>query len=333
MHRFLLLSILFLFCGDLFSQILPRDFEFSAERMTPRIAPTKNLDYGYGFTVKNDSITVDLPYFGQVYRTTFNNPGLHFSEPIRDYRVIQKKKSEIHEILVRTQTFEYLFSLEVFSNRNAYLNVIPTHAQSIYYMGRWKDPIADARTKVKLKTTAGNIVLSLYNETPLHRNNFINKVKAKTFNGRSFNRVIKDFVVQCGEEQPVDIIPAEIHYPNLIHKRGALAMGRCTDDATHELKSADEQFYVVWGRYNSEAQLQRADSIMQAWSYGRCSMDSNVRNYYQSHPGLPTLDGSYTVFGEVIEGLDIIEKIQAAATDENDRPLKDIIIKKAKIIR
>jgi len=189
------------------------------------------------------------------------------------------------------------------------------------------------RQRVFLETTEGNIVLELYDETPLHRDNFIKKVNQGVYNGRTFNRVIAGFVVQCGEEQEEDIIPAEIHYPQFFHRRGVLAMGRCTADSKHELKSADEQFYISWGRLNDDRMMQRADSLMNAWSYGRVKMDDTVREYYKTNPGLPSLDGSYTIFGEVVEGLDIIEKIQATETDKTDRPLKDITIKKATVIK
>lgn len=83
---------------------------------------------------------------------------------------------------------------------------------------------------------------------------------------------------------------------------------------------------------NDEKRMQRADSLMNAWSYGRVKMDGDVRDYYKSNPGIPSLDGSYTIFGEVSEGLDIIDRIQAAETDKNDRPIKDITITKATVI-
>lgn len=187
------------------------------------------------------------------------------------------------------------------------------------------------RTQVLLDTSEGEIVLALYDETPIHRDHFVELVKKGTYDGREFNRVIEGFVVQCGEEEAADVIPAEIHYPQLFHRRGVLAMGRCTNDPTRELKSASEQFYIAWGRMNDERRLHQADSLMQVRSYGRHQMDDQVRSYYQTHPGLPALDGSYTIFGEVIQGLDLIERIQATKTDANDRPLKPITIRKATV--
>ena len=185
------------------------------------------------------------------------------------------------------------------------------------------------RKQVTLDTSEGKIVLELYDETPLHRDQFLNHVRTGVYDGRTFNRVIRDFVVQCGEEEEADVIPAEIQYPQIFHRRGVLAMGRCTADPTHELKSANEQFYIVWGCLHDAKRLQQADSLMQVRSYGRHRMDPEVRQYYQEHPGLPALDGSYTIFGEVVEGLEIVERIQATQTNAEDRPIQPITIHKA----
>ncbi|MGM9803656.1 MAG: peptidylprolyl isomerase [Muribaculaceae bacterium] len=184
-------------------------------------------------------------------------------------------------------------------------------------------------TKVTLCTTLGDIEFTLYDDTPEHTRNFLQNVENGVYNGRTFNRVIADFVVQCGEEELNDVIPAEINYPKHHHFRGALAMGRCTDDAGHTLKSAKEQFYIVWGRSHDDKSLKRAAELMQERSYGRCKMDGNLRKYYKQKAGLPSLDGSYTVFGEVSSGLDVVEKIQAQPTDSTDRPLQDVTIIKA----
>lgn len=179
-------------------------------------------------------------------------------------------------------------------------------------------------TYVKLDTSEGEVVLMLYNETPKHRDNFVSNVRNGVYEGAAFNRVISDFMVQCGEEEAEDVIPAEICYPKRYHKRGALAMGRCTDDK--ELKSAQRQFYIAWGRQLNAKELLRDDSLMRAWSHGRCAMDSSLRKEYLTQPGIPYLDGSYTVFGEVVKGIEVIDRIQQQATDTHDRPLKEVTI-------
>ena len=185
--------------------------------------------------------------------------------------------------------------------------------------------------EVVLHTNMGDITVELYDDTPLHRDNFLNNVLTGYYNGKTFNRVIADFVVQCGEEELEDVVPAEICYPKHYHKRGALAMGRCTDDTERLLKSSRHQFYIVWGNVCDKKRIARAKQLMHERSYGRCKMNKSLERYYANNPGLPSLDGSYTVFGEVKSGLEIVERIQSAQTDSLDRPLDDIVIINASI--
>ena len=163
--------------------------------------------------------------------------------------------------------------------------------------------------EVVLHTNVGDITLVLYNDTPLHRDNFLNNVLAGCYDEKTFNRVIADFVVQCGEEELEDVIPAEICYPKHFHKRGALAMGRCTDDAEKLLRSSRYQFYISWGNVADKKRIARAKQLMRERSYGRCEMNKACEQYYAGNPGLPSLDGSYTVFGEVKSGMEIVERI------------------------
>ena len=186
---------------------------------------------------------------------------------------------------------------------------------------------SEETTYVALDTSEGEIVLMLYNETPLHRDHFVKNVKEGLYNGMSFNRVIADFMVQCGEEEAEDVVPAEICYPKRFHKRGALAMGRCTDDK--ELRSASRQFYIVWGKQLTEESLLRDDSLMRAWSFGRHQMDAELHRYYLKNPGTPYLDGSYTVFGEVVKGIEVVDRIQRHETDSQDRPVEEVKIRLA----
>lgn len=193
--------------------------------------------------------------------------------------------------------------------------------------------------RITFVTNAGKITVRLYNETPLHRDNFLKQAQLGTFDSLLFHRVIKNFMIQSGDptskyalpgafigdESPEPTVPAEFCYPRLYHKRGALAAARESDDVNPKQESSTRQFYIVWGRnYPTEAQLNRMDSTMFARS-GK-HLDASLREFYRKHPGTPFLDGSYTVFGEVTRGLKVVNRIQCAPTDTNDRPLQDVRI-------
>jgi len=183
------------------------------------------------------------------------------------------------------------------------------------------------RTKVTLETEYGTIVLELYNETPLHRDNFIKLVKEGYYDNLLFHRVIKDFMIQGGDPEsknaapgvmlgnggPNYTIPAEI-LPDLFHKRGALAGARRSDTPN----SSGSQFYIVQGQKLTKEQLETF-----AKQRGKPFSDEQIAAY-TSMGGTPHLDGAYTVFGEVVEGLDVVEKITAVAVDGRSRPLEDI---------
>ena len=194
-------------------------------------------------------------------------------------------------------------------------------------------------TKVKIQTTLGDIIVRLYDETPLHRDNFLKLAKEGYYDGTIFHRVIKDFMIQGGDPDsknpapngrygtggPDYTIEAEIK-PELIHKRGALAAARQGDEVNPERRSSGSQFYIVWGERMRPAPLQRAMSHL---AEKGIELDRFMINDYQMRGGTPHLDGTYTVFGRVIEGLDVVEAIQAVATDANDRPLEDVTIIRA----
>ena len=194
-------------------------------------------------------------------------------------------------------------------------------------------------TKVELETTMGNIVVVLYNETPLHRDNFIKLVKEGYYDGVLFHRVIKDFMIQggdgnsktagpddmLGDGDPGYSIPAEFVYPQYFHKRGVLAAAREPDNVNPERRSSGSQFYIVTGRlFNSEGLKMMAQRI------GK--MTDEQIEAYTTVGGAPHLDGQYTVFGEVIEGMDVVDKIQYVRTNPFDRPLTDNRIMKATIV-
>lgn len=171
----------------------------------------------------------------------------------------------------------------------------------------------ERRTEVTLTTTEGKIVLVLYNETPRHRDNFIRQVKHHTYDGVLFHRVIKNFMVQSGDplsknaqpgqllgegtDTPDEWLMPEFRLPEITHRRGVLAAAREGDNVNPERKSSTQQFYIV------------------------------------TRETTPWLDGGYTVFGEVLEGMEVVDRIENAETDSHDRPLSDIRILKAKVTR
>ena len=238
-------------------------------------------------------------------------------------------------------------------------------------------------TKVRIRTTEGDIVVRLYDETPKHRDNFIKLVKEEFFNGTLFHRVIKDFMIQGGDPDsknapqgkrlgtggPGYTIPAEFVYPKYFHKRGALSAARLADQVNPERESSGSQFYIVWGKvykpqelkqmerqmemqqeqaiFNQLAQAHREDILNFRRNRDRAGLqqlqdqlveetqkkskeigvpkftDEQVKAY-TTVGGTPFLDNQYTVFGEVEEGLDVVEKIQNAETLRDDRPKNDV---------
>lgn len=203
----------------------------------------------------------------------------------------------------------------------------------------------DKRRVVMMQTTAGNIRIELYNETPLHRDNFVRLVNEHFYDSLLFHRVIKNFMIQAGDPmsrhaQPGVFlgdstlnytIPAEIRTPQIYHKRGAVAMAREPDDVNPEQKSSSCQFYIVWGKRFSSQAIERVQERLDTIKGGIKLTDEMISTYRKTG-GTPHLDGTYTVFGEVTEGLDVIERIQAVMTDDDDRPVEDQRILKAIVV-
>jgi peptidyl-prolyl cis-trans isomerase B (cyclophilin B) len=191
---------------------------------------------------------------------------------------------------------------------------------------------------VEIKTDYGTMVVKLYDSTPLHRDNFIKLVKQKFYDSLLFHRVIQGFMIQGGDpeskyadtgvvlgngEAPGDMIPAEFRQ-DLYHKKGALAMAR-TDNP--EKASSNCQFYIVQGKpYDSDFLNQIECNLRGGGNTGFYYNDAE-RKMYKTAGGTPFLDQNYTVFGEVIKGLDVIDKIAAVQKDANDRPLVNIRMK------
>lgn len=201
----------------------------------------------------------------------------------------------------------------------------------------------EQRAQVMLETSMGNIEIALYNETPLTRDNFIKLVKMKFYDGLLFHRTIKDFMIQSGDPksknaQPGQVlgetslaytIPAEFRFPLLHHKRGAVAMAREDDSTNPNRASSSCQFYIVWGKVFDDNGIARVQEKLDADTISKIKLTDDVIKDYKTIGGVPHLDGQYTVFGEVIKGLDIVDKIQSVKGDANNRPLEDIRIIKA----
>lgn len=207
--------------------------------------------------------------------------------------------------------------------------------------------MSEPRHEILLETDSGNVRIALYNETPLHRDNILKLVKSHAYDGVLFHRVIRDFMVQTGDLGSIGApqgkllgdtlerysVPAEIHFPQLFHKRGAVAAAREGDNVNPERRSSASQFYIVWGQKWDDASLDKVQKRIDEMTNGTVKLTPEVREAYKTIGGTPHLDGSYTVFGEVVEGLEVIGRIEKAATDDHDRPLKDIHIIRATVVK
>ncbi len=212
---------------------------------------------------------------------------------------------------------------------------------------------------VVFTTNLGDIKLKVYTDTPLHAENFLKLAKAGHYNGLLFHRVIKDFMIQGGSSDSrnaekgailgsggIDYtIQAEIN-PLHFHKKGALAAARQGDAVNPEKRSSGEQFYIVQGTEYREllrsGNREAADELIRLTDaeiaekfdgYNAHKFSPEARAMYITVGGTPFLDGEYTVFGEVVEGLDIVDKIAAQETDGNNRPLEDIVILETRLKR
>ena len=178
------------------------------------------------------------------------------------------------------------------------------------------------------------MVVKLYNETPLHRDNFIKLVKEGTYNDLIFHRVINQFMIQGGDPKSRDAKPGqmlgngELGYtlpaefvPGLYHKKGALAAARQADAVNPEKRSSSCQFYIVQGTTWDANRLKMVEQRM-----GKTFTPEQVQ-VYGTLGGTPFLDGDYTVFGEVVEGMEVIDKIAAVTCGPNDRPVEDVKMK------
>lgn len=180
----------------------------------------------------------------------------------------------------------------------------------------------EKETLVLIKTTKGDITVKLYNDTPLHRDNFIKLINEGWYNNSPFHRVINNFMIQGGQNQdgtldPGYKVPAEIR-ANHFHKKGVLAAARQGDYVNPKKESSGCQFYIVQGQVLSEAQVQ-----MYQQRLGKTFTQEQIEAY-TTVGGTPHLDGEYTVFGEVVEGMDVIDKIAGVKTGYQDVPVEPV---------
>lgn len=257
--------------------------------------------------------------------------------------------------------------------------------------GQKKEGNMEKETKLKIETSAGDIIVKLYNETPKHRDNFIKMAEEGTYEGTLFHRVIKDFMIQAGDPESKNApkgkmlgsgdvgytLPAEFVFPKYFHKKGALSAARQGDNVNPKKESSGCQFYVVTGKVYSDSTLlgmeqqmsqMRLNTAFQAlaqkhtkdiYKMRKAGDQEGLMNLqdsliaqaeaqiagepefhftpeqvkaYTTVGGTPHLDGEYTVFGEVMEGMEIVDQIQKVKTDRSDRPEEDVMIKKITIL-
>lgn len=193
--------------------------------------------------------------------------------------------------------------------------------------------------KVRIRTDYGDMVVRLYDETPLHRDNFLALANSKFYDDLLFHRVINTFMVQGGDPNsrsapanmqlgmggPGYTVPGEFN-PALIHKKGALCAARQGDAVNPQRNSSGSQFYIVQGTKQTDAQLTQMETYVRRKSPGFAYTDVQ-KQIYKTQGGTPQLDMDYTVFGEVIEGLAVVDSIAKQSVNGASRPLKDVKMK------
>ncbi len=181
---------------------------------------------------------------------------------------------------------------------------------------------------VKIETAQGFCIIKLYNETPVHRDNFIRLVKSRYFDATTFNRILKGFVIQGGDPDSLydksktlkpeqKWIKPEFNSA-LFHKRGALAMGR---DDNKAKESFTTQIYIVDGRTYTDEQLNAIEKK------NNVHFSEAQREVYRTQGGTPMLDQNYTVFGGIVKGMDLIDKITAVKVNKDGNPDKEVWMK------
>ncbi len=200
--------------------------------------------------------------------------------------------------------------------------------------------VAPHECLVEMETSLGSMTIKLHDSTPQHRDNFIKLAETEYYDELLFHRVINGFMVQAGDPDsktaksgqrlgvggPSYTIPAEI-MDGLVHTKGALSAARQGDGVNPQKRSSGSQFYLVHGRPLTEIQL---EGIENQKGY---KLSEENKELYKTLGGTPSLDKEYTVFGQVIKGLEVIDKIAAVKTDGADRPTQDVKILKVRVIK
>ena len=200
---------------------------------------------------------------------------------------------------------------------------------------------------VRISTNLGDIVVRLYDETPEHRDNFLKLAREGYYDSTLFHRVIKDFMIQGGDPDskgapagqqlgsggPGYTVPAEFVYPKYFHKRGVLSAARQGDQVNPERRSSGSQFYIVWGTVFTKEQLKRFADVYGKRLGKEIKFTPEQEKAYTTIGGTPHLDGEYTVFGEVVKGLEVVDIIQRKRCDKNDRPLENVRILNVELVK
>lgn len=195
----------------------------------------------------------------------------------------------------------------------------------------------ERRSVVRIETTMGTIRVALLDDAPIHRDNFLKLAESGHYDGTIFHRVINKFMIQGGDPTSKTAVAGQllgdgdVQYtlqpefllPYYYHLRGALAAARESDDVNPEQRSSGSQFYIVTGKQFGPASLKK---VRQQLEDKGIEMTPQMFDDYQQYGGAPHLDGSYTVFGQVIEGMDVAERIQVVPTDKNDRPIENVVV-------
>ena len=278
----------------------------------------------------------------------------------------------------------------VINQKDLFMNILKKYAAAIFTVSilfSCAAPAGSENVTVEIKTSLGDIIVRLYDDTPVHRDNFLKLVNSGYYEGISFHRVIQNFMIQAGDpstrsglsQEELDslrsyTIPSEFRKDHF-HKKGALAAARQGNNINPEMRSSGTQFYIVQGTLftpeDLEASEKQIDSNIKQSEYTRIVSQitdsirlsgssvqqgeildlANTRMYnylssigdfmfseeqsntYQTIGGVPRLDGTYTVFGEVVEGLDVLDRIAGVPTSERDKPLADVNILKMRVVR